>query len=39
MGTLINSDDPDEMQHNVAFQQGLHYLRRLKRSLEKEIQF
>ena len=24
MGTLANSDDPDEMQHNAAFHQGLH---------------
>ena len=24
MGTLANSKDPDEMQHNAAFHQGLH---------------
>ena len=24
MGTLANSEDPDEMQHNAAFHQGLH---------------
>ena len=24
MGTLANSEDPDEMQHNTAFHQGLH---------------
>ena len=26
MGTLANSEDPDEMQLNAAFQQGLHCL-------------
>ena len=26
MGTLANSEDPDEMQHNTAFHQGLHFL-------------
>ena len=26
MGTYTNSEDPDEMPHNVAFHQGLHYL-------------
>ena len=35
MGTLANSEDPDEMQHNAAFHQGLHCLLRLKRSPEK----
>ena len=25
-GTLANSEDPDEMQHNAAFHQGLHCL-------------
>ena len=29
-GTLANSEDPDEMQHNAAFHQGLHCLLRLK---------
>ena len=24
MGTFTNSEDPDEMMHNAAFQQGLH---------------
>ena len=24
MSTFTNSEDPDEMQHNVAFHQGLH---------------
>ena len=26
MGTLANTEDPDEMQHNAAFHQGLHCL-------------
>ena len=30
MGILAESEDLDEMQHNVAFHQGLHYLLRLK---------
>ena len=30
MGTLANSEDPDEMQHKAAFHQGLHGLLRLK---------
>ena len=30
MGTLANSEDPDEMQHKAAFNQGLHCLLRLK---------
>ena len=28
MGTLASSEDPDEMQHNAAFHQGLHCLLR-----------
>ena len=31
-GTLANSGDPDEMQHNAAFHQGLHCLLILKQS-------
>ena len=27
MGTLANSEDPDEILHYTAFHQGLHYLR------------
>ena len=37
MGNLANSEDPDEMQHNAAFHQGLHCLRRLKQALGIEI--
>ena len=29
MGTLANSEDPDEMQHEAAFHQGLHCLLRV----------
>ena len=32
MGILANSEDPDEMQHNAAFRQGLHCLLRLNRN-------
>ena len=32
MGTLANSVDPEEMQDNAAFHQGLHCLLRLKQS-------
>ena len=39
MGTLANSEDPDEMSHYVAFHQGLHRLLRPNRSSEKEIQY
>ena len=38
MGNLANSADPDEMQHNSAFHQGLHYnLFRLKPPSGTEI--
>ena len=38
MGTLANSEDPDEMSHNTTFHQGLFYmLRKNKQSSEKEI--
>ena len=30
MGTLANSEYPDEMQHDAAFHQGMHCLLRLK---------
>ena len=36
MGTLTNTEDPDEMQHDAAFHQGLHCLRRLKQPSVKE---
>ena len=39
MGTLANSEDPDEMPHHAAFHQGLHCLLRLKPSSEKNIHF
>ena len=32
MGISANSEDPDEMQHNAAFHQGLHCLLRFNRS-------
>ena len=37
IGTLANSEDPDEMQHNAAFHQGLHCLLRLKQPSVTEI--
>ena len=36
MGTLTISKDPDEMPHNAAFGQGLHYLLRQNLSKEKK---
>ena len=38
-GTLANSEDPDEMQHNAAFHQDLHCLLRSKQSLGTEIHY
>ena len=32
MDTMLNSEDPDEMQHYAAFHKGLHWLLRLKQS-------
>ena len=37
MGILANSEDPDEMLHNAAFHQGLHYLLQLKQPSGTEI--
>ena len=37
MGTLANSEDPDEMQHNAAFHLGLHCLLQLKHPSGTEI--
>ena len=37
MGTLAKSEDPDEMQHNAAFHQGLHCLLRFKQPSGTEI--
>ena len=34
-----NSEDPDEMLHNAAFHQGLHYLLRQNRSSENQVQY
>ena len=38
-GTIANSEDPDEMQHNAAFHQGLHCLLRQNQSSEREMQY
>ena len=35
--TLLNSEDPDEIQHETAFRKGLHGLLRLKEPSETEI--
>ena len=37
MGTLAKCEDPDEMQHNVAFHQSLHCLLRLKQPSGTDI--
>ena len=37
MGTLANSEDLDEMQHNAAFHQGLHCLLRFRQPSEREL--
>ena len=37
MGTLANSEDQDEMQHNAAFHLGLHCVLRLKQSSGTKI--
>ena len=39
MGTLTNSEDPDELPHFATFYQGLHCLLRQNRSSDKEIQY
>ena len=39
MGSLTNSEDPDEMPHDVAFHQGLHLLLKQNRSSGKEKHF
>ena len=38
MGTLTNSEDPDEMPHKEAFHRGLHCLLRQRYS-DKKIQY
>ena len=37
MGNLTNSKDPDEIQHNAAFHQGLHCLLLLRGPLRTTI--
>ena len=37
MSTFANSEDPDEMQHNAAFHQGLHFLLKSKQSSGTEL--
>ena len=37
MATLANSEDPDEMQHNAAFHQGLHCLLKIKTTFRDRI--
>ena len=37
MGTFTNSEDPDEMEHNDAFHQGLHCLLGFKQPSVAEI--
>ena len=39
MRSLTNSEDSDEMLHNAAFHQSLHYLLGQKQSSGKEIHF
>ena len=39
MSTFANSGDPDEMQHNAAFHQGLHVSGGKKRSSDIRIQY
>ena len=39
MYIMVNSEDPDESQHNAAFHLGLHCLLKPKESSDKEIQF
>ena len=39
MSTLANSEDPDEIPHIAAFQQGLLCLLRQKGPSEKEMQY
>ena len=39
MGTLENSEDPDEMLQIAAFHQGLHCLLRQNQSSENKIKY
>ena len=39
MSTLANSEDPDEMQHNAAFHEDLHFVKVKKNLQTKEYNF
>ena len=39
MNSMANGEDEDEMLHDAAFHQGLHYLLKQNRSLEREIKY
>ena len=39
MGTLANSEDPDEMKHNAAFHQCLHCLLKIKQPSGTQIHY
>ena len=39
MSTFANSEDPDEMQHNAAFHQGLHCLLKVKKIFRQKKTF
>ena len=38
MGTEANNEDPDEMQHNAAFHQGLDFLPRLETKIHHNFE-
>ena len=38
MSTFANSEDPDEMQHNNAFHQGLHCFVKVKKTFRQKNQ-
>ena len=39
MGTFTNSEDSDEVPHNVACHQGLHCLLKVKKIFSQTIQY
>ena len=39
MGTLAKSEDPDEMLHNAAFYQDMHYMLGQNQSSEKYVYY